>query len=119
MSYRLNMTRRIVTAVVVVIALSGAISYVAVDRARVATHIHARKLNLAACLREHPLARAVGVRATVLRREQQTVRTEKCYWSTLVEVRDADLYGLPFFALAIGLSLILVESGRRTARLTT
>jgi hypothetical protein len=41
-------------------------------------------------------------------RKRAAARKQHCAWGQLVDVRQADLFGFPFFAFAIGLFLILV-----------
>ncbi len=71
-------------------------AWVVLDRSHVATQIDARKSAYSAC--------AAGFRGVRL----QAARQQSCGWRQLSQVARGDLIGLPFLALAVALTLVLV-----------
>jgi hypothetical protein len=85
------MVFRLATALAVGL-LAAASVYVVRDRSSLAHTIHARQVAYPVCARGLPRIRA----------------EQRCGWSALDDSRRGDLYGLPFLALALALTLLLL-----------
>jgi hypothetical protein len=84
------------TSVLSVILMVGLALFVVKDSSRLESQIDARQAHYLACSHAYRGRKLVATRQRV------------CGWSQLSEHRLGDLLGLPFFALALGLSLILI-----------
>jgi len=83
-------------SVLSVVLIAALALFVAKDRSRLESQIHSRQARYASCSREYSGRKLVATKERV------------CGWSQLSERRLGDLLGLPFFAIALGLTLILV-----------
>jgi hypothetical protein len=86
------------TALTSVAIIAATALYVVHDRSHLAAEIHNRRAAYASCLRANPGSSAI----------KRHRRAHRCDWSTLAAAREGDLLGVPFFALAVLLSVILV-----------
>jgi hypothetical protein len=83
-------------SLVSVVLLAGAGIYVVTDRSRLATRIAGRQASYHACARSYSGS------------NERKQRERLCGWSQLSQIRRGDLIGIPFLALALGLSFLLV-----------
>jgi hypothetical protein len=78
------------------VLMVGLALFVVKDRSRLESQIDARQASYVACAHDYR------------GRELAATRQRVCGWTQLSEHRLGDLLGLPFFAVALGLSLILI-----------
>lgn len=79
-----------------VVIMAGGGLYVVHDRSKLAGRIHTRELAYTSC------ARGLST----------SVAAKKCGWKQLEAARRGDLYGLPFLALTLALTLLLIYKVR-------
>jgi hypothetical protein len=84
-----------------VILMAGLAFFVVTNRSRLESQIHARQTHYVACSQRYQGRTFAATRESV------------CGWGRLSELRLGDLLGLPFFAIAFGLALILIYKIRR------
>jgi hypothetical protein len=83
-------------SVLSVVLIAALALFVVKDRSRLESQIHSRQARYVSCSRDFRGRKLAATKARV------------CGWSQLSERRLGDLVGLPFFAVALGLTLILV-----------
>ena len=86
------------TALASIAIIAATSVYVVHDRSHLAAEIRSRQATHTSCVRANP-----GTTAT-----ERRSRRARCSWSNLVAAREGDLLGIPFFALGVLLSIILV-----------
>jgi hypothetical protein len=79
-----------------VILIAAAGLYVAKDRAHVESLIRARQSAYVQCSQRYR------------GRKLATKREQRCGWTRLSAIRNADLLGLPFLVLTLGMALLLI-----------